>query len=527
MTSVLLFTPCTDLWILMEVRTESNMHNLWNRFAKHYEQDPQRTALVFPDTTHTYLEVGNAARRISAMIRAQAQDGPFIGLMTQRSFGSYAGMLGILHAGRAYVPLSPDLPTERLVTIATSGRVGAIVTDPQREDLALALAAVLPHHPPVLVVPETEEWTPLTMAPLEALTGDLAYMLFTSGSTGTPKGVPIRHRNVVAYLDAAMALIKPVPEDRFSQLFELTFDLSVHDIFLCWTAGATLCVPAKEELLAPAHYVRRNSITCWFSVPSVAMMLDRMRLLKPGAFPTIRSAAFCGEPLATAIARRFASAAPSAEILNLYGPTEATIAITAYVLPSEEAKEHPGVLSIGRPFPSATIAIQDEQGGEASEGELLLGGPQVTDAYWEAPAITAKAFINRGPQAFTFYRTGDRVIRDAEGDLLFLGRIDHQVKVRGHRIELEEINHVLRQVSGASFAYSVAHPMRDGIATGIVSFLPAALRGSAEDILKACGRKLPEHMLPGRLVFTDDIPFNTSGKADLRAMVGRLEAATY
>lgn len=501
------------------------MENLWDRFAVHYERDHSRTALALPETSHTYGEVGTAARMTSQLVRTQALEGPFIGLMAQRSFGAYAGMLGILHAGRAYVPLSPDLPTDRLKTIAVSARLGAIVTDLKRKELAIALAAELPDRPPVLVVPVPEEGAHLPMAPVEAMPGDLAYMLFTSGSTGTPKGVPIRHRNVANYINEAMDLIQPTPADRFSQLFELTFDLSVHDIFLCWTAGATLCIPAKEELLAPVHYVRRNGITCWFSVPSVAMMLDRMRLLKPGAFPTLRSAAFCGEPLATTLARCFAAAAPSAELLNLYGPTEATIAITAYRLPTGEAKEHHGILSIGSPFPSATIAVLDEHGAEANEGELLLGGPQVTDAYWEAPAITAKAFIRHGNEAHLFYRTGDRVKRDAEGDLLFLGRIDHQVKVRGHRIELEEINHVLRLVSGAPFAYSVAHPVRDGIATGIVSFLPAAMRSTADEIMKATAKKIPEHMLPGRLIFTDDIPFNASGKADLRALADRLDMA--
>jgi non-ribosomal peptide synthetase component F len=282
---------------------------------------------------------------------------------------------------------------------------------------------------------------------------------------------------------------------------------------VCWATGATLVVPTRDDLLRPGQYIRSQRITQWFAVPSLAVLMHRQRGLKEGAFPALRCSAFCGEPLAEHVARSWAAAGLESRVLNLYGPTEATIAITAYELPGGEALDHHGVLSIGRPFPHAAIAVVDAEGREATEGELLLGGPQVAMGYWNDPKRTAASFVRyegRGP----WYRTGDRVRQAADGNLLFLGRMDHQVKMRGYRIELEEVDQALRTTSGSAFAHTIAHPVVDGVATGLVAFLPAPAPVTVEELRARLSAVLPEHMVPTRFLFIDTLPTNTSGKVD-------------
>lgn len=489
--------------------------HLWSYFERSWRRDPAAVALHVDGRSWTYDELAVRALAVSRAVWAQGGPGPFVGLHAQRSIGAYAGLLGILHAGRAYVPLNPQLPMDRRATIAVLADLDLVVTDKAHEHEARALAARTGKTCAVALAGESAG--PFT----DHAAGDAAYMLFTSGSTGVPKGVPIRHANVVAYVEHLLERFAPGPDDRFSQTFELTFDLSVHDLFLCWAAGAALYVLPQDQLMAPARFIRDHGITQWFSVPSAAVLMDRMRLLKPGAFPSLRVSAFCGEPLPADLAVKWAAAAPNGRVENLYGPTEATIAITGHVLDAAAPKARLGILSIGRPFPTARIRVVAADGSDADEGELWLGGPQLGLGYWKDDVRTAVAFVTHGTERF--YRTGDLVQRDGDGDLFFISRMDDQVKVRGHRIELQEVNQVLKEVSGASFAYALAHPVRDGIAQGIEAFLPMTVRNNGGSILEACAARLPDYMVPSRLHFTDDIPYTSSGKADLRALRARLD----
>lgn len=488
---------------------------LWSYFERSWRRAPGAVALHVDGRAWTYDELALRALAVSRAVRDKGVQGPFVGLYAQRSLGAYAGVLGILHAGKAYVPLNPQLPVERLATIAGLADLDLIVADPARAPGAHELAARCPAGCTVALA---DAGTGTSTGPVA---GDVAYMLFTSGSTGVPKGVPIRQANVVAYVEHLLERFAPGPDDRFSQTFELTFDLSVHDLFLCWAAGAALYVLPQDQLMAPARFIREHGITQWFSVPSAAVLMDRMRLLKPGAFPGLRVSAFCGEPLPADLAVKWAAATPNGRVENLYGPTEATIAITGHVLNAAAPKQRLGILSIGRPFPTARIRVVGAEGRDADEGELWLGGPQLAAGYWKDDARTEAAFVTH--DGARYYRTGDLVQRDADGDLFFISRLDDQVKVRGHRIELQEVNQVLKAVSGAAFAYALAHPVRDGIAQGIEAFLPAAMQAQGGTILEACAARLPDYMVPARPHFTDDIPYTTSGKADLRALRARLE----
>jgi non-ribosomal peptide synthetase component F len=289
----------------------------------------------------------------------------------------------------------------------------------------------------------------------------------------------------------------------------------VHDLFVCWASGGTLLVPPREQLMAPARHVQEKGARHWFSTPSTALLLERMRLLRAGAFPTLRTVCFCGEPLPLRLAASFQVAAPGARLFNLYGPTEATIAIAAQALARDGIKTRRGIVGIGRPFPTATTRI-------TNQGELLLGGPQLADGYWQDEARTAHAFIT-DVDGVRRYRSGDRVEQDADGDLYFVERLDDQVKVRGHRVELQEVAHVLREATGADFVEVLPHPVSDGIALGLHAFLPKDLEGQAARVREACARALPEAVRPA-LHFITALPLNPSGKTDRTALRALLDA---
>jgi D-alanine--poly(phosphoribitol) ligase subunit 1 len=498
------------------------MQHLWDLIERAEQAAPDATALEVPEGAYTYAQLAGAARSLSEDLRGTT--GPFIGLFASRSFGSYAGLLGIVHAGKGYVPLNPQLPTERLERMATGAQLTVLVADAAHAEAARAFAQGLDPAPQVLVA-GTGTCLPAGRMPAPAyrqagpappLAGPYAYMLFTSGSTGVPKGVPIGHRPVLAYVAHMATLLGARPGDRFTQLFDLSFDLSVHDLFVCWSVGGTLLVPGREQLMAPARYVKERRAQHWFGTPSTALLLHRLRLLKPDTFPDLRTVSFCGEALPTDLARAFQAAAPNAQVFNLYGPTEATIAITAYPLPASDLKERRGIVSIGRPFPGASALV-------SADGELLLGGPQLAEGYWQDPERSAKAFIVPAGEEALHYRTGDRVERDADGELHFVERLDDQVKVRGQRVELQEVAHVLRGIGGATFVEVLAFPVEAGIALGLHAFLPKELEARAAELNSACAAQLPEAARP-TLHFIDALPVNTSGKTErqaLRALLGK------
>jgi non-ribosomal peptide synthetase component F len=291
-----------------------------------------------------------------------------------------------------------------------------------------------------------------------------------------------------------------------AQLFALTFDLSVHDLFVCWGAGTCLCIPGEADHLRAAAFVRSEGITTWFSVPSVAALMLRMRSLAPDSLPSLRLAFFCGEALPWSVARAFAQAAPNTRIINLYGPTECTIAITAFELQRAEMAGE-GIVPIGSIFP--------EHQAQIHEGELVLSGPQVTAGYVNDESAMRKAFVHLPQLPGRWYRTGDRAVKGATGELEYLGRIDDQVKIQGYRVEPAEVDALLRPLLGGG--RSVTVPMQDGGATRLVTFIDTPV--DAEPLMAHCREHLPSYMVPERILHLDGWPLTAHGKTDRKELV--------
>src|SRR2546426_11818779 len=324
--------------------------SLGSGFLESAERFASRPALVVGTETLAYRELRDLAARIASTIRETEQHAaPLAAILASRSIPAYAGILGILGAGKGYVPLNPRFPIERTRKMLWLSGSTALIVDrgsvallprllsgatrnlvvilPDASDVA-DLAAAFPHHrfvsSPELSDGAGYEWSG------EPDPAAVAYLLFTSGSTGEPKGVPITHASVRSYIEYITDRYAVSERDRVSQEFDLTFDLSVHDMFMCWERGACLfCVPEKSVLL-PAKFIRDHQLTMWFSVPSVAGVLARTRLLQPGSFPSLRYSLFCGAPLSAKYAQLWQEAAPNSTVEDLYGPPETTIAISQY-----------------------------------------------------------------------------------------------------------------------------------------------------------------------------------------------------
>ena len=513
---------------------------------------PDRVALDVAGASRTYRELAELAGRIASVLSTTDRPRPRLGaVFAARSEVAYAGVLGTLISGAGYVPLNPKFPPARnghmlavsgsrtLVLgaecVALAGDVLAHAAEPllivaptaSNAELA-ALAARHPSHR-WLGADDVRAAAPITTAPAVD-PAEIAYLLFTSGSTGAPKGVMVAHANVLPHLDAMWRRYAIAPDDRFSQTFDLTFDLSVFDMFTCWGRGASLhCVPA-EQLAAPDDFVRAHALTVWFSVPSLGMMLRNLRRLSPDAFPTLRWSLFCGERLPADVASAWQIAAPRSTVENLYGPTEATIACTLYRWHAGSPAECvDGTVPIGEPYPGMTAAIVDDDLREVARGErgeLCVKGPQVTHGYWRDPDKTRERFVAMpwyaGPDN-RWYRTGDLAYVDAGGRLIHCGRNDDQVKLRGFRIELPEVEHAIRTAADTSFAVVLPYPSNRYGLQGLTAVVARSPR-TEDEILDGAKATLPEYMVPGRVVFVDDLPLNANGKIDKQALLARLRA---
>jgi amino acid adenylation domain-containing protein len=483
---------------------------------------PERAAVWFPDAVAlSYGDLASTASRIAAAV-GPAGTTPFAAVLAERGSVAYTAVVGVLWSGRGYCPLNPTYPTARNAHLLEQSEADVLVVDPLHRHAADAIVAECSR--PVRVV-STGELPADGVAPARA--GEFAYLVFTSGSTGGPKGIAITHGNALHYVTHTTRRFGYRSEDRCSQTTELTFDLSVHEVFCTLASGAALVPFTRTHMMQPATRVRQAELTVWVSVPSVAMVMRRLRALQPGAMPSLRLSLFCGEPLPVGSARAWAAAAPGGAVVNLYGPTEATVAFTEHVFDPEASEDElrNGLVPIGTPMEGLDVVVD-------GSGELLLGGPQVAHGYWRNTALTAERFVELPDRAGRWYRTGDVVERGEDGTLHFLGRTDSQLKIHGYRVELDEVDAALRGAVGHDLVLAVPFPVDDQGVHGLVAVLearpgagdPPAPRHSA--ILEECGRILAPYMVPSRVVSVERLPRNTNGKLDRAACLRLVEAAT-
>ncbi len=468
-----------------------------------------RSAVEFDGTVMTYGELWERSGRVAAALRARGLgSGDLVGGCFDRGIEMIVGFLSIWRAGCAFVPLDPAYPDQRLAFMASDAGLPLIVTDGQG---ALTDSAV-----PEASLSELEAQAESAHPKGAPPAGDaLAYVIYTSGSTGQPKGVAVTHANLASFLDAMVREPGLAARDTLVSVTSPSFDISMLEFWGPLSVGARVVVANEDELYDGqllAELLRSSGATVMQATPST------WRLLIDADWEGQQIKAMCGgEPFPPDLADSLIER--TEEVWNLYGPTETTVWSTAYRV----AESHEGGVPIGRPIAGTCVYVVDAQGSlvpQGVPGELCIGGMGVARGYLHREALTGERFVPAPANApvARVYRTGDRVRWRSDGCLEHLGRIDTQVKVHGHRIELGEVEAVLTEHADVRQAAAVV--FGEGEAARLAAYVVLALdANSTGSELRAWLRKrLPRYMVPGLIADIDVLPLTPNNKIDRRAL---------
>lgn len=455
---------------------------------------PDATAVRFGGKSFSYDGLNSAANSIAGTLAASGiAPGDRVGLHSAKGFYAIAAVFGVLRAGAVYVPIDTGAPAARVEKILADCGVSCLLVDQARNtarDDAL----------PVIEIAEASA-TSVQFDTVGQAPEDLAYILYTSGSTGVPKGICHTHKSGMAYARMSAELCQLQPSDRVSHHTPLHFDMSIFDIFATAFVGATIVVIPEMHTKIPAslsQLVEDEGISVWYSVPFAMAQLVERGCLEPRDLSALRVVMFAGEVMPPRVLADFATHVPNARLLNAYGPTETNHCVTARI--DRDSLDGVSALPIGHPDEAVTVAIDPS-------GELLVAGDQVMQGYWNDIART-EAVMVQGSNGAQFYKTGDIVERADDGQLMLLGRADRQVKLRGYRVELDEVERVLATAEGVR-EIAVAHQREDDTLSAFYSgtATPDALRQHGLD-------HLPPYMVPGLVRHLPALARTSTGKID-------------
>ena len=476
------------------------------------QRSPEAVAVVGPDRSLTYAELDALSDRFAHAYRSRGVSvGDRVGIWLDKCVAAVAAMQGALRIGAVYVPLDPLAPAARIRTIISDCDMRMVITSPERVaslgEPAGSVMDIEPSAPDLLGDVAAQPLERVRRAP-----DDLAYILYTSGSTGTPKGVCISHRNALAFIEWAGDEVQVQEEDRLSNHAPFHFDLSVFDLYAAFRAGASVHLVPTSMAYAPdrlVDFVLDRGITVWYSVPSALMLMMLPGGLLEHQLP-LRAVIFAGEPFPIARLRQLVEGHPTARYWNFYGPTETNVC-TAYEVEELPADRRVPV-PIGRASSGDTVwAVKDDgtRAGVDEVGELLVAGPTVMLGYW-----------GREPHGDGAYATGDLVRLDADGNWNYVGRRDQMVKVRGHRIELGDVEAALATHSGICDVAVVV--VGSGLDARLVAFVETS--GPTPTLLELkrhCAERLPRYMIVDAVRPIDRLPRTRNGKIDRMGLSAR------
>jgi len=470
----------------------------------------------------TYADLESRANRLARHLRGRgATRGSIVAMLLPRSIDAYAAHLAILKSGAAYVPIDPDYPADRIAYILQDSGASILVTTAALQATCATFASA-PGRAVVRVDADAawiESEPPARLDPGAAGQRDLCYIIYTSGSTGRPKGVMIEHRSAVHLVRAEAGLYGARSDDRIYQGASLAFDLSIEEIWLAFQAGATL-VPGTGDLLRAgpdlSRLLARRGVTVLSTVPTLLTILDE-------DIPTLRLLILGGEACPPHLVDLWSR--PGRRIVNTYGPTETTVIATC-------AELRPGrPVSIGRPITGYRVHLLDEQlrpVARGAPGEICVGGIGVARGYRNRPDETRARFVPDrfapggltpdGDEPARLYRTGDLGRLDADGNIEFLGRLDGQVKLRGFRVELQEIEAVLAQGEGVQAAACTVREDPPGVQRLVGYIVPKNGQVDERRLISHLRTRLPAYMVPATIETIRDLPRLPSGKLDRSAL---------
>ncbi len=473
----------------------------------------------------------------SALTQSGVRRGDRVGIYVHKSLDSLVAVHGILRAGAVYVPIDPMASAELVATIVDNCGIEVIVSHALRREGLRRLQALhkikavvgLDHEKNELGFARSMSWEEVSSlepsAPASVAPDDTAYIMYTSGSTGTPKGITHTHGSGFAYAEMAASLYQLSSNDRMANFSPLHFDMSTFEVLAGIKAGSSVVLLSEPLLRFPASlsaYLAEQQCTTWYTVPSLLQQMVTRGALADHDLSSVRWVNPAGEVFAPEALARFMALFPNARFSNVYGPAEVN-QCTFYHFDDPPTDGRP--VPIGYPSAGAELLLVDEDLNSINpgqQGELLVSAPTMAAGYWRQPELTATAFIDRREPDGSFkrwHRTGDLVEQDEDGLFRFLGRRDHQVKVRGNRVELEGVEAAVGNLDGVENAVVGIRTDANGNAELIAHYL--AGQESAAPVQawrKKLAEALPPYAIPSEFVAIEEFPLTPSGKIDRRTV---------
>lgn len=487
-------------------------------FFQQAQAHPERLALICDQGQLSYAELARQALQLAgALVEWGVQPGEAVAITLPKGREQVIAVLGILAAGAVYVPVGIEQPPARRDMIYQRAGVRVVLTDTAHRDGGIWLAALR-----VVTLAQARPAVALAQ-PLPLAADALAYVIFTSGTTGEPKGVELSHQAAMNTIEALNRRYRVSAEDRMLGVSALDFDLSVYDLFGLLSVGGALVLPADALRKEPQEWlrlIREQRVTLWNSVPALLDMLT-LQVRDAGGLAALRLAMVSGDWVGLDLPRRLREAAGrELQFVALGGATEA--AIWSNCQDVDAVPGHWRSIPYGRPLDNQCFRVVDSQGRDCPDwvpGELWIGGAGVAAGYRGLPSLSAQRFVEH--DGGRWYRTGDQGRYWADGTLEFLGRLDHQVKVRGFRIELAEIDLALERHPAISRALSLVLPGSEPqLAVVLVAHEPLP---STQALRQWLGQWLPEHMLPDNWLTLAELPLSSNGKVDRAALLWLLQ----
>jgi amino acid adenylation domain-containing protein len=482
------------------VSTHSLPHVLRNAAANF----PHHEAVRFRGQALTWESLWRRTCLLASILqRSGVVRGDRVAFYMHKSPEAVIAIYAIMKAGAAYVPLDPFAPLDRLRKIAADSRLRCLLTQRNRLEQARSLGGTEP------IAPWDELDPAMDSTREEILAGpnDAAYILYTSGSTGTPKGIVHTHSSAMAFAAWAADEFSLSPADRLSSHAPFHFDLSTFDLFSAALAGSTTVLVPDALTKFPAamvRFIRDERISVWYSVPYAWIQMLEHGNLEGAAIDSLRWILFAGEPFPPKHLRRLMTVV-AAHFANLYGPTETNVCTWHHV---DHHLEDNAPIPIGKPCPGTEAMVLD--------GELLISGPTVMRGYQERQDLDQRCLVTFNGRRF--YRTGDLVKQDSCGEYHYLGRKDRQIKVRGYRVELDEVEAAL--LTHPDVKEAIVYAVPDGSGSNrIEAIVNKANEGlTLEDLEQHASSALPVYSIPSAIRFETELPRTSTGKIDRRAI---------
>jgi amino acid adenylation domain-containing protein len=516
------------------------MHFLLHRTVERISnRTPERDAVRCAGLALSYGQLVERASRLARVLTERGvRRGDRVGILSRKSLESAVSMYGIMQTGAAYVPLDSMAPTDRLAVIARDCGIRHLVSEPSQRktvraliDTGVPLDTVIGFDDASLATNPGVAWEQVASAPLlspiDGLTEmDVSYILYTSGSTGLPKGVMHTHRSALAFAQAAAETYALRAEDRVTSHAPLHFDLSTLDFFATAVVGGTTVIVPEAYTKLPAslsQLLADERATVLYAVPMALTQLVLHGALEERDLTALRWVIFAGEPFAPKHLRALTRALPGAHFSNIYGPTEVNGVTYWMVPPTAALPDDP--LPIGRAFENVDLRVVTDSGSEAragETGELWVRSATMMQGYWGRPDLDETSFATisaGGARPLRFHRTGDLVRTDAEGVMHFLGRMDRQIKTRGYRVELDEVESALVShplVEGAA-VFGVPDDLGSTAVEAVVVLVPGATASTSE-LLSFASTRLPRYALPQHMQIVDVLPRTATEKIDRMAL---------